>query len=169
MIECHTFRWMHDTHSVGIFTGLGFKVGPRFGECCRQVEAEVICNSRNKIHRTWPNFLAEPCRYSLNSRGRGRNSKGRIRFRFEQRNLTYPRFSFRIGKKVLGLSKPFDSTFLEQNIMEQILQSGAQPFSSRLLQNKLFKAECKHQAKGRVVNYSSHSPSLHFRRPALFA
>ena len=87
MIECHTLRCMHDTHSVGIFTGLGFKVGPRFGECCRQVEGEVICNSRNKIHRTWPNFLAEPCRYSLNSRGRGRNSKGRIRFRFEQRNL----------------------------------------------------------------------------------
>ena len=26
---------------------------PRLRECCRQVEAEVGSNSRNKIHKTW--------------------------------------------------------------------------------------------------------------------
>ena len=28
-------------------------VGPRLRECCRQVEAEAVSNSRNNIHQTW--------------------------------------------------------------------------------------------------------------------
>ena len=28
-------------------------VGTWLGECCRQVEAEEVSNSRNKIHQTW--------------------------------------------------------------------------------------------------------------------
>ena len=34
-------------------TGLDYKVIPRLRECCRQVEAEVVSNSSNKIHQTW--------------------------------------------------------------------------------------------------------------------
>ena len=34
-------------------TGNLFKAVPRLGECCRQVEAEEVSNSRNKIHQTW--------------------------------------------------------------------------------------------------------------------
>ena len=30
------------------------KASARFGECCRQVEAEVVGKSRNKTHQTWP-------------------------------------------------------------------------------------------------------------------
>ena len=33
--------------------GIGYKVVPRLRECCRQVEAEVVSNSRNRIHQTW--------------------------------------------------------------------------------------------------------------------
>ena len=32
---------------------LKYKAGPRLQECCRQVEAEVVSNCRNKIHQTW--------------------------------------------------------------------------------------------------------------------
>ena len=35
------------------FTGLDYKAVPRLRECCMQVEAEVVSNSRNKIHQTW--------------------------------------------------------------------------------------------------------------------
>ena len=28
-------------------------MGPRLRECCRQVEAELVSKSRNKIHQTW--------------------------------------------------------------------------------------------------------------------
>ena len=28
-------------------------MGPRLCECCRQGQAEVVSNSRNKIHQTW--------------------------------------------------------------------------------------------------------------------
>ena len=34
-------------------TGLYYKAVSRLRECCRQVEAEVIINSRNKLLRTW--------------------------------------------------------------------------------------------------------------------
>ena len=35
------------------YTGNLYKAVPRLGECCRQVEAEEVSNSRNKIHQTW--------------------------------------------------------------------------------------------------------------------
>ena len=38
-----------------------YKAVPRLGECCRQVEAEEVSNSRKKIHQTWD----RPYRYSL--------------------------------------------------------------------------------------------------------
>ena len=34
-------------------TGLGYKVGPRLCERCKQGQAEVISNSSNKDHQTW--------------------------------------------------------------------------------------------------------------------
>ena len=34
-------------------TGLGKKAVPRLREWCRQSQAEVVSNSRNKIHQTW--------------------------------------------------------------------------------------------------------------------
>ena len=34
-------------------TGLNYKAALRLQECCRQVEAEEVSNSRNKIHQTW--------------------------------------------------------------------------------------------------------------------
>ena len=34
------------------YTGLHYKAVPRLRECCRQVEAEVVRKSRNKIHQT---------------------------------------------------------------------------------------------------------------------
>ena len=34
-------------------TGLDYKAGPRLRECYRQVEAEVVDNSRNKVHQIW--------------------------------------------------------------------------------------------------------------------
>ena len=39
----------------------GLKKGPRLREYCRQFEAEVVSNSRNKIHQTWQPLLAHPC------------------------------------------------------------------------------------------------------------
>ena len=33
--------------------GLNYKAVPRLCECCRQVEAKEVSNSRNKIHQTW--------------------------------------------------------------------------------------------------------------------
>ena len=38
---------------VGVGTYLGYRLGPRLRECCGQVEAEKVSNSRNKIHQTW--------------------------------------------------------------------------------------------------------------------
>ena len=35
------------------WTGNLYKAAPRLRECCRQVEAEEVSNSRNKIHQTW--------------------------------------------------------------------------------------------------------------------
>ena len=34
-------------------TGLCKKAGPRLRDCCRQGQAEVVSNSKNKIHQTW--------------------------------------------------------------------------------------------------------------------
>ena len=34
---------------------------PRLQKFFRQVEAEVVSNSRNKIHQTWIHSLAQPC------------------------------------------------------------------------------------------------------------
>ena len=44
-------------------TGLHFQAVPRLPECCRQAEAEVICNSRNKIHQTWEQPYSEALYY----------------------------------------------------------------------------------------------------------
>ena len=35
------------------------KVVTRLHECCRQARAEVISNSRNKIHQTWPKLSSQ--------------------------------------------------------------------------------------------------------------
>ena len=38
-------------------TGIGLKARPRLCECCRQSQAGVVRNSRNKIHQAWePHF-----------------------------------------------------------------------------------------------------------------
>ena len=34
-------------------TGLRYKAGLRLHECCKQVEAEKVSNSRKKVHQTW--------------------------------------------------------------------------------------------------------------------
>ena len=34
-------------------TEIGLSLGTWFRECCRQVEADVVSNSRNKLHETW--------------------------------------------------------------------------------------------------------------------
>ena len=39
--------------SIHLATGILYKAVPRLRECCRQVEAEEVSNSRNKIHQTW--------------------------------------------------------------------------------------------------------------------
>ena len=36
-----------------LYTGNLYKAIPRLRECSKQVEAEVLSNSRNKIHQTW--------------------------------------------------------------------------------------------------------------------
>ena len=41
----------------------GLKNGPRLREFLRQVETELVSNSRNEIHQTWGPFLAHPCIY----------------------------------------------------------------------------------------------------------
>ena len=40
-------------HSMGFCTMLHYKGVPRLQECCRQFEADMVRNSRNKIHQTW--------------------------------------------------------------------------------------------------------------------
>ena len=44
-----------------LHTELGYKVGPRLRECCKQSQAEVASKSRDKIHQTWVHLLAQPC------------------------------------------------------------------------------------------------------------
>ena len=41
-------------------TGQGLEVVPRLREGFRQVEAEVVSDSGNKIHQTWDHFLGPP-------------------------------------------------------------------------------------------------------------
>ena len=48
-----TFDGMGRPRASREITGLGQKVVPRLRECCRQSQAEVVSNSRNKIHQTW--------------------------------------------------------------------------------------------------------------------
>ena len=44
-------------------TGVAKRVLPRLRECSRQVEAEVVSNSSDKIHQTWPKHsFGDPCR-----------------------------------------------------------------------------------------------------------
>ena len=38
---------------IHLYTGLSQKTSARLSECCRQIEAEVVSNSSNKIHQTW--------------------------------------------------------------------------------------------------------------------
>ena len=42
-------------------TRLDYKADLRLQECCRQVEAEVVSNGRNKVHQTWE----RPCSQAL--------------------------------------------------------------------------------------------------------
>ena len=49
------------SHSMNSYKGTVFQLvyrarlkgGPRLRECCRQGQAELVSNSRNKVHRTW--------------------------------------------------------------------------------------------------------------------
>ena len=50
---------------INVCTGLQYEAGPRLGECCRQVEAEVVGDSRNKIHQSWGPPILEPCTLSI--------------------------------------------------------------------------------------------------------
>ena len=46
-------------------SGVAKRVLPRLGECFRQIEAEVVINSINKIHQIWEALLWRPL-YSEN-------------------------------------------------------------------------------------------------------
>ena len=41
------------TRGTHLSTGLPYKAVPRLQECCKEVEAEVVGNSRNTIFETW--------------------------------------------------------------------------------------------------------------------
>ena len=43
-----------------LLKGVGKKVGPRLREFFRQFEAEVVSNSRTKIHQTWDPLFSPP-------------------------------------------------------------------------------------------------------------
>ena len=55
-MTCRQF-WMENWEKQHILenshTGLHYKVVPRLRECCRQVEADMVSNTRNNIHQTW--------------------------------------------------------------------------------------------------------------------
>ena len=63
LLLCSTQYWVrNDTckmYMVG-FTGVVKRVLPRLQECARQVEAEVVSNSSNKIHQTWEASFWQP-------------------------------------------------------------------------------------------------------------
>ena len=56
--------WMAPFRSIGwLYTtlqGWAKLPFPRLRECCRQVEAEVVSNSQNKIHQTWERKFSPP-------------------------------------------------------------------------------------------------------------
>ena len=59
LLSCLIFQFSFHvmSHQRIKFTGAGKIVVPSLRECCRQVEAEEVSNSRNKIHQTWgPQF-----------------------------------------------------------------------------------------------------------------
>ena len=43
-----------------VCTGTGKSTGPRLREWFRQVEAEVVSNSNNKLHQTWGSWISRP-------------------------------------------------------------------------------------------------------------
>ena len=45
---------------IQLTTGVAKIVLPRLRECSGQVEAEVVSNSRNKIHQTWESLFGTP-------------------------------------------------------------------------------------------------------------
>ena len=56
-------KWTNPNKSLDN-TGLDYKAVPSLRECCRQVEAEVVSNSRDKIHQTWQlenGLIVKPC------------------------------------------------------------------------------------------------------------
>ena len=55
--------WHQIPSAPSSITGAGTIVVPRLRECCRQVEAEEVSNSRNIIHQTWgrDHKFAGPC------------------------------------------------------------------------------------------------------------
>ena len=62
---------------VLIPTGVAKRVLPRLRECSRQVEAEVVSNSSNKIHQTWEALFWRPLYWRGKSKERKRNVQWR--------------------------------------------------------------------------------------------
>ena len=62
---------------LATFTGVAKRVLPWLRECSRQVEAEVVSNSSNKIHQTWEALFWRPLysRFGENSRAINQSSK----------------------------------------------------------------------------------------------
>ena len=51
--DIHSGRGVGENRRVAWIYRAQLKGGPRLRECCRQSQAEVVSNSRNKIHKTW--------------------------------------------------------------------------------------------------------------------
>ena len=64
LLNFNSYRHNLESFSVNPHTGLGWNVVPRLRECLRQVEAEVVSNSNNKIHQTWESLFWPPL-YSI--------------------------------------------------------------------------------------------------------
>ena len=65
-------------------------------ECCRQAVAEVVSNSRNKIHQTWPkHFLAHHCKASRQSHSRRNAEKSRFTGSVKPWTLYTPKVTLR--------------------------------------------------------------------------
>ena len=50
---CHRIVPFDSKRASGTFTGVTKRVTLRLRECCSKIGAEVVSNSRNKIHQTW--------------------------------------------------------------------------------------------------------------------
>ena len=50
---CNAKYFSNERLRGAVCTGLQYKAGPRLRECCREVETEMVSNSRNKFHQTW--------------------------------------------------------------------------------------------------------------------